>query len=178
MKHSSSTAGAPLDRAFLVAVLTLILTGSGVISAYFLSPCLFDGAAMSLSVQRIHPYAACDFLADYAMCAVTLCRSLLIEALIIWLAPYTKLDIPLTSAVFLSRGISLGVAIYICRSTGADASIYILPLFYAVITAVFILFSYSLRRSDTTRPVRETSVHFLIASGFAFAIQILSPLII
>lgn len=177
MKHSS-IASTPLDRAFLVAILTLILTGSGIVCSYFLSPCLFDTTSMSLSIQRIHPYAACDFLVDYALCAVTLCRSILVEALILWLAPYTKLDIPLTSAVFLSRGLSLGVALYICRSTAADASIYILPLLYAVITAVFILFSYSLRRSDTTRPVRETCVHFLIASGFAFAIQILSPLII
>lgn len=177
MKHSSSIANTPLDRAFLVAVLTLILTGCGVVCSYILAPWLLDDSDISLSIQRIHPYAACDFFVDYAMCAVTLCRSLLVEALILWLAPYTKLDIPLTSAVFLSRGISLGAALYICRCTAADASIYVLPLLYAVITAVFILFSYSLRRADTTRPVRETCVHFLIASGLAFAIQILSPLI-
>ncbi len=177
MKHSS-IASTPLDRAFLVAILTLILTGSGIVCSYLLFPCLFDTTSMSLSIQSIHPYETCDFLVDYALCAVTLCRSILVEALILWLAPYTKLDIPLTSAVFLSRGLSLGVALYICRSTGADASIYVLPLLYAVITAVFILFSYSLRRFDSTRPVRETCVHFLIASGFAFAIQILSPLII
>ena len=177
MKRISPISNAPLDRAFLTALLTLAVTVLGVITGYFIPPLLFDGTSWFLEVQRIRPYARCDFFAEYAVCAASLCRSVLIESLVLWLAPYTKFDIPLTSAVFLSRGLSLGVALSICRRIAADASVFVLPILYAVITAVFVLFSYSLRRTSGARPVRETCIHFLIASGFAFAVQILSPLI-
>lgn len=177
MKRISPTTNAPLDRAFLTAILTLTVTILGVVSGYFIPSLLFNSTAWVLKVQRIQPYAFCDFFAEYAVCAASLCRSVLIESLILWLAPYTKFDIPLTSTVFLSRGLSLGIALSICRSMAANASLFILPILYAVITAIFVLFSYSLRRTGGTRPVHESSIHFLIASGLAFAVQILSPLI-
>ncbi|MBQ7939585.1 MAG: hypothetical protein IJ281_04325 [Clostridia bacterium] len=166
------------NRAFCSAMFVLAVTALAVVSGFYLAKLLYGSTLLQLHIQSLDPYAGCDFFTEYAMCAARLCRPLLLQALILWLAPYTAFDLPLALAVFLARGISLGSALYICRMTTGNIHMLSLPVLYAVISAIFVIFSYSLRDHHCIRPLRETSVHFLIAAGFALSIQILSPFIL
>ena len=57
-------------------------------------------------------------------------------------------------------------------------SVSLLPLFHTLVSAVLIFFAYSLRDSHAVRPLRDTLVHFLIATGFSFIIYTVSPWIL
>ena len=166
------------NRAFCTALFVLVVTGISVVFGFHLTRMFYGDSFFQFHIQRTDPYADCDFFTEYAMCASRFCRPLLLQALILWLAPYTVFDLPLTSAVFLARGISLGSALYVCRIAKADIFVFALPLLYAMISAALVLCTYSLRGQNSPRPLRETCVHFLVAAGFTFMIQILSPLIL
>ena len=166
------------DRAFSIALFSLAVTILSAVGGYYLACFLCGGTSFSLSVQSIDPYSGCDLFPEYAVRAARLCRPILLHATVLWLSPYTKFDMPLTSAIFIDRGISLGLSIRFCTAVTANTSLSLLPLLYALITSILILFAYSLRTAQTVRPFRDTYVNYLIASGFAFTLYIVSPWIL
>lgn len=178
MPQSSCTKKTSLDRAFSLALLAVTATAISGVAGYYLAGLLFDGVVSRITAHELNPYVGCLLPVEYLSRAVQLCRPVLLQVFLLWIAPYTKFDGILSASVFIERGISLGLALKFCTADTAGLSLTLLPLFYALVTAILILFVYSLSDSRTARPVRDTFVHFLIASGFSFIIYTTTPWIL
>ena len=178
MPQTSCTRGNSLDRAFCIALLAVAATIVSVVAGYYLAVILTDFGAGGVAARELNPYIGCQLPVEYLSRVAQQCRSVLLQSFLLWVAPYTKFDGLLSACVFIERGISLGLALRFCAAGSAGLSVTLLPLLYTVVTAILILFSYSLRDSHTVRPVGDTFVHFLIASGFAFIIYTVTPWIL
>ena len=177
--HTGSCAhNVALDRAFSVALLAVAVTAISTAAGYYLGDLCASNSNTAVIIHTTDPYRGCSLFVEWLTRAARLCRPMLLQSLLLWLAPYTKLEAPISSAVFMDRGVSLGLALRFSASEASDLSIALLPLLHTMITAVFILFTYSLHDSHTVRPVRDTCVQFFIASGFTFIVYIASSWIL
>lgn len=177
--HTGSCAhNVALDRAFSVALLAVAVTAISTAAGYYLGDLCASNSNTAVIIHTTDPYRGCSLFVEWLTRAARLCRPMLLQSLLLWLAPYTKLEAPISSAVFMDRGVSLGLALQFCVSETTDISVSLLPLLHTLITAVFILFTYSLHDSHTVRPVRDTCVQFFIASGFTFIVYIASSWIL
>ena len=167
-----------LDRAFSAALLAVVITVLSAVAGYYFGDLYVSNSDTDVIIHTTDLYRGCSLFVEWLTRAARLCRPMLLQSLLLWLAPYTKLEAPISSAVFMDRGVSLGLALRFSASEASDLSIALLPLLHTMITAVFILFTYSLHDSRTVRPVRDTCVQFLIASGFTFIVYIASSWIL
>ena len=175
MAESSYTRKTPLDRAFSIALLAVTATIISGVAGYYLAILSTDYSSVGVAVQKLNPYMGCQLPPEWLTRGARLCRTVLLQAILLWIAPYTKFDALLTASVFIERGISMGLALRFCASGAVDMSVSLLPLFHTLVTAVFVLFAYSLRNSRAARPLGDTFVHFLIATGFSFIIYTITP---
>ena len=120
----------------------------------------------------------CALFPEFTARTAALCRPALLQSLILWIAPYTAFGTPLTAVVFMGRGLALGFALRFCTAGEAAFSVSLLLILHTLVTAIFLFFAYSLRNTHTVRPMKDTLVHFLITSGFTFAVYIASPWIL
>ncbi|MBQ1976243.1 MAG: hypothetical protein IIW82_03775 [Clostridia bacterium] len=178
MAESSCTRKVALDRAFCIALLSVAVSVVSVVIGYYLAIRFSEAGFGDIAIREVNPYKGCQLLPEWISRAAGLCRPVLLQAFLLWIAPYTKFDALLTAAVFIDRGISLGLSLRFCIAGAADVSVSLLPLFHTVVSAVLIFFAYSLRDSRAVRPLRDTFVHFLIATGFSFIIYTVSPWIL
>ncbi len=178
MSDKSNEQRVALNRAFYVALLSVAVTIISCFVGYYLAVVLSNYAEFSVNVHETDPYVGCQMFPEWISRAITLCRPVLLQSLLLWISPYTKFDTPLTAGIFMDRGVSLGLSLRFCAGSTFGLSITLLPVLHALVTAVFILFAYSLRDSRTVRPLGDTFVHFLISSGFSFIIYTVSPWIL
>ena len=178
MAESSCTRKVALDRAFCIALLSVAVSVFSVVIGYYLAIHFSEAGFGDIEIREVNPYIGCQLLPEWISRAAGLCRPVLLQALLLWIAPYTKFDAYLTAAVFVDRGISLGLALRFCIAGAACVSVSLLPLFHTLVSAVLIFFAYSLRDSRAVRPLRDTFVHFLIATGFSFIIYTVTPWIL
>lgn len=178
MEDKSAICNATLNRAFWCALLALTATVLSAIAGYYLAGLLSEFAGYSVTAHTTDPYIGCHLFPEWVTRAARLCRPMLLQSLLLWLAPYTKFDTPLTAAVFMDRGLSLGLALKFCTANTYGLSITLLPILHTLVTAIFILFAYSLRDTVSPRPMKDTVVHFLIASGFSFMLYTITPWIL
>lgn len=178
MEDTCCTHKISLNRAFSTALLAVAATVVSSVAGYYLVG-LFSGfSGYTVAIHKLDPYAGCQLFPEWITRAANLCRPMLLQSLLLWLSPYTKFDTPLTAAVFIDRGVSLGLSLRFCMDGAFGLSITLLPILHTLVTSIFVLFAYSLRDCSTVRPLRDTSVHFLIASGFSFIIYAISPWIL
>ena len=167
-----------VDRAFSVALLAIVISVISSVAGYYLAGMVTIGGITSVSLQIADPYVGCELFPEWAARAAQICRPVLIQSLLLWIAPYTKFDKPVTAGVFIDRGLSLGLALRFCTADSITRPLSVLPLLHTLVTAIWILFTYSLRDSKAVRPLADTCVHYLIASGFSFIIYVVSPWIL
>lgn len=167
-----------LDRAFAAALFAIVISVISSVAGYYLADTFLTGSSSAVSFRYVDPYLGCEIFPEFVSRAAQICRVVLLQAILLWIAPYTRFEKPLTAAVFIDRGLSLGLALRFVIADCASTTLSVLLLLHTLITAIWILFVYSLRDASTVRPLKDTCTHFLIASGFSFVLYIASPWIL
>lgn len=139
---------------------------------------LFIPAGDALTLMSTDPYAGCILPVEYALRAAEMCRPVLMETAVVWISAYVDFEKPLLAAVFSMRGISLGISLYAVMLAAESSPLAFLPLAYAAITAVFLIFTRHLRRDVGRVPLTESIVFALLAGGVASAITLVATLLL
>ncbi len=118
-------------------------------------------------------YAGCHLPIEYVQRASLLCRPIFLESFLLLFFAYVKFGKALTSFFFLYRGIVFGVSVNVCLQTEAAGKTFILPIIYAVVTTIYLIFARALRHENGICAASETCVCALIACGAAASVQLL-----
>ena len=92
MKQSSGAANGRFPRAFICTVLSVLIFTAATLAGVGVSSLLCEHTEGILRLQKLSPYAGCDLAVEYAVRAARLCRPVLFQLLICWLAAYVHFE--------------------------------------------------------------------------------------
>lgn len=153
---------------FLFSVSVVVLSA---VCGYGLA-LLFLPANGVLSISPAAPYAGCVLPAEYILRASELCWPVLIETAIVWISAYVDFEKPLLAVIFSLHGLSVGGSLCAVLLAAERSRIVFLPLAYAAITAVLLVFTRFLRRDVGRVPLSQSAVYALLAGGVACTVAL------
>ena len=165
MKHSNISANGRFPRVCICTVLAAAVFAAAALAGVRISSRLFEHADTMLHLQRISPYTGCDLAVEYAVRAARLCRPVLFQLLVCWLAAYVHFERWALCFVFAVRGLTCGMALHLCILLEADTALLLSTLVYACISVIFLMTVFHIRTETGLRPLADSITALLIAGG-------------
>ena len=162
----------PSRRILCAAILAAAL---GAAFGFLLSRLIFDGIRPDYA--SISPYRGCDLVPEYIFRACSLCRPLLLEAVIVCLFACCAFARPLLSGFFFFRGMTTGMAISCCLLSNTPLPAYLFLVGYLLITLIWLFLTRALYTAHGISHISETLTSVWIAVGAACAVRILASCI-